>query len=187
MVSLTLLRIQDRLDAIARVLESNKREVETHLRENTPYPFRQDDLAHLTIIDFDSFLFESRSTYEITVSFIARFFELILEKSLAKVSEQEAPRKFQSAALKKVERALRERWADTNWIERTRQKRNLLIHARPAWLALKVNSVEPLHFSPVFLTRDVENLEDDPDRFSFDEFRGVWRGFVDRMSTSRHG
>ena len=179
MVPLTLQRIQHRLNAIARILESDKREVEACLRENAEYPLRHRDLGHLTIIDFDSFLFESRSTYEVTVSFIARFFELILGKPLTKVAEQEDPRKFQREALQKVEGALKERGADTNWIEQTRQKRNLLIHARAAWLALKVNSVEPLDFSPVFLTRDVENLEDDPDRFSFDEFRGVWRGFVD--------
>jgi len=65
--------------------------------------------------------FESRSAYEITVSFLQRFFHLILEKRLGAGSKD---------AARHVEEVLQYRGAQTHWVNVMRKKRNLLIHSR---------------------------------------------------------
>ncbi len=167
MVHLVVRRVDDRLRQIDRKLRSDRAEVEACIREGAAYRLSDRDLGHEAMLDFDSFLFESRSAYEITVTFVQRFFDLILGKRLAKGSAKEA-----------VEAALRKRAAQTGWIDQLRKTRNRLIHERVAWLALEDTKRKKLRFDPVLLTRTVDRLEDDPNRVSIHECRSIWHGFV---------
>jgi len=81
-------------------------------------------------------------------------------------------------ATRHVEEELRNRGAQTQWINQMRKKRNLLIHARAAWLAFEVTNGNPFRFDPVLLTKSVERLDDDPDRLSIEQCRSFWQGFV---------
>ena len=161
MVHLVVRRVDDRLKQIDKELRSDRTEVEACIREGAAYRLSDRDLGHEAMVDFDSFLFESRSAYEITVTFVQRFFDLILGKRLAKGSAKEA--------MKAVEATLRKRAAQTGWIDQLRKTRNRLIHERVAWLALEDTKRKKLRFDPVLLTRTVDRLEDDPNRVSIHE------------------
>jgi hypothetical protein len=170
MVPLIVRRVDARLNEIGKVLQSDRSKVEACLQSGAVYRLADHDVAHEAVVDFDSFFFESRSAYEITVSFLERFFNLILGKPLGP-----GPGKNAGAH---VEEALRNRGAQTRWIDEMRKKRNLLIHARATWLAFEVTEGDRFRFDPVLLTKSVERIEDDPDRLSIDQCRSIWQGFV---------
>lgn len=150
MVPLIIQRVDSRLKDIGKVLQADPSKVEACLRSRAVYRLPDCDAAHEAAIDFDSFIFESRSAYEITVSFLERFFNLILGRALG-------PRSGKHAA-KHVEERLRARGARTEWVNDLRQKRNLLIHARSMWLAFEVRDGQPFRFDPVLLTKSVERI-----------------------------
>jgi hypothetical protein len=109
-----------------------------------------------------------------TVSFLERFFDVILGKPLA----TGLPKKGRKGAERSIEEALRRRGANTHWMDELRKKRNLLVHARSTWLVLVVTDRDPVRFDPVLLTKNVERIEDDQDRLSTEQCRTLWRGFV---------
>jgi hypothetical protein len=166
MVNLIVRRVDKGLQKIALVLKSDESRVDSCLRDGTVYPLSFPQ-SHEVIIDFDSFLFESLSAFEITGKFVARFFNLILGQPM--------PEKQGILAVKKT---LRQCGSPTQWIEKLSKARNHLIHGRAAWFALQVTNRKPLCFDAVFLTKTVENLEEDPDRISFEQCRSIWNGFV---------
>jgi hypothetical protein len=169
-VPLIIQRVDSRLKDIGKVLQADPSKVEACLRSRAVYRLPDCDAAYEAAVDFDSFIFESRSAYEITVSFLERFFNLILGKALG-------PRSGKHAA-KHVEEALRARGSRTEWVNDLRKKRNLLIHARSLWLAFEVRDGQPFRFDPVLLTKSVERIEDDPERLSIAQCRSFWQGFV---------
>jgi hypothetical protein len=170
MVPLIVQRVDARLREIGKVLQSDRNKVEACLQRGGVYRLPDRAVAHEALVDFDSFFFESRSAYEITVSFLERFFNLILEKPLGTGSRKDAARH--------VEEALRNRGAQTRWIDEMRKKRNLLIHERATWLTFEVTDGDPFRFDPVLLTKSVARTEDDPDRLSIEQCRDLWQGFV---------
>jgi hypothetical protein len=170
MVPLIVQRVDARLTEIGKILQSDRTKVEACLQERAVYNLPDRHVAQEAVVDFDSFLFESRSAYEITVSFLERFFHLILGKRLGTGSGKDAARH--------VEEALQNRGAQTHWVHEMRKKRNLLIHSRATWLAFEVSDGDPFRFDPVLLTKSVERIEDDPDRLSIEQCRSFWQGFV---------
>jgi hypothetical protein len=169
MVPLIVQRVDARLKDIETILQSDPMKVEACLQKGAVYNLPDRHFAQEAIVEFDSFLFESRSAYEITVSFLQRFFHLILEKRLGAGSKD---------AARHVEEVLQYRGAQTHWVNVMRKKRNLLIHSRATLLAFEVSDVDPFRFDPVLLTKSVERVEDDPDRLSVEQCRSIWRGFV---------
>jgi hypothetical protein len=163
-------RVDARLNEIGKVLQSDRSQVEACLQSGAVYRLANRDVAHEAVVDFDSFFFESRSAYELTVLFLERFVNLILGKPLGTGSRKDAERR--------VEEALRHRGANTHWIHELRKKRNLLIHARATRLAFEATDGDPFRFDPVLLTKNVERIEDDPDRLSIEQCRTLWQGFV---------
>jgi hypothetical protein len=168
-VSLIVQRVDARLAEIGNVLRSNRRRIEACLQAGGAYRLPDRDAAHEAVVDFDSFIFETRSAYEITVSFLERFFTLILGGPLGTGSRK--------GAHMRVQEALRSRGAQTGWADELREKRHLLIHSRAIWLALEVVDGDPFRFDPVLLTRTVDRIEDDPDRLSVQQCRDLWRDF----------
>ena len=170
MVPLIIQLVDSRLNDIGKVLLADPSKVEACLRGRAVYRLPDCDAAYEAAVDFDSFIFESRSAYEITVSFLERFFNLILGKALG-------PRDGKHAA-KHVEEVLRCRGARTEWINDLRQKRNLLIHARSLWLAFEVRDGQPFRFDPILLTKSVDRIDEDPGSLSIAQCRSFWQGFV---------
>ncbi len=163
MVPLVVRRADARLHRIGTLLQTDEAEVEACLREGAAYRVPDRDLAHEALIDFDAFLFETRSAYELTVEFLRRFFTQILRRTL----QEDAARA-----------ALEGRGADLRWVGELATKRNLFIHKRAPWLVLEVKARRPFRFDPVLLTKNVERLEDDPERLSIEQCRSIWQGFV---------
>ncbi len=168
MVSLIVQRVNARLAEIGKVLKSDRPRVEECLRVGGAYRLPDKSVAHDAAVDFDSFVFESRSAYEITVSFLQRFFAVILKQPLGKGK----------AAHDRVQEALRNRGAQTGWADELREKRHLLIHERAIWLGFEVTGEYPFRFDPVLLTKTVGRIEDDPDRLSIGLCRDLWEGFI---------
>ena len=172
MVSLIVQRVDARLKDIGEILRSDRTNVETCLQEQAVYNLPNRHLAQEAVVDFDSFLFESRSAYEITISFLERFCRLILERRLG--TGKHAARRVEQA----LQQALQDRGAQTHWVDVMRKKRNLLIHSRATMLAFEVSDGDPFRFDPVLLTKSVERVEDDPDRLSIEQCRSIWQGFA---------
>jgi hypothetical protein len=168
MVPLIVQRVDARLKDIGKILRSDRLNVEACLQKGAVYNLRDRHFAQEAVVDFDSFLFESRSAYEMTASFLERFCHLILEKRLGTGKD----------AARNVEQALRHRGAQTHWVDVMRKKRNLLIHSRATMLAFEVSEGDPFRLDPVLLTKSVERVEDDPDRLSIEQCRSIWLGFV---------
>ncbi len=170
-VPLIVQRVEARLQAIETALQSDWHQVESCLRHRRVYPFPDQEAGFQAIVDFDAFFFESRSAYEITLTFLGQFFEVILGKPLGTGSRSDTNQH--------IVQALRKRGASTNWIGELRKKRNLLIHERALWLALELADHDPFRFNAVLLTKNVEICADDPDRLSIEECRCIWREFTD--------
>jgi hypothetical protein len=169
MVPLIVNRIDARMQEIGTLLRGDRRGVEDCLRIGADYHLN-DWVVYETVIDFDAFFFESRSAYELTISFLEQFFKVILGNSWGG---------NRSKAFQKVETELENRGAKTDWVETLRDARNLLIHNRALWLAFEVIEGDPFRFDPVLLTKSVLNHEDDDKRISIHECRNMWQGFVD--------
>lgn len=168
MLPLIVRRVNSRLAQIRKALESDRGKVGECLRLGCVYRLPDSSVCHEAVVDFDSFVFESRSAYELTVSFLRRFFDVIIGRPLGTAK----------AAHGRVEDALRKRGAQTGWADQLREKRHLLIHGRALWLSFNVSGGSPFELDPVLLTKTVERIEDDPDRLSIGLCRDVWEGFV---------
>lgn len=126
------------------------------------YRIRDKDVFFKTLVDLDSFLFESRSTYEIVGKFLREFFMQILGKSL---SEDE---------LKTV---LTDSRIDTRWIDELRDKRILFFHQTAPWIAARVVSKEPLRFELVILKKNVRDFTNPDHYVDFERLREIYNGF----------
>ena len=94
------------------------------------------------VADLDSFLFETRSAYELMVKFIWMFL-----RDLG--SPKASLKAHQLHGVIGAEIAVRN--GETAWIEALRSNRHLFIHETAAWPALQVVSLEPFDVELVLL------------------------------------
>jgi len=75
-------RLYEGRAALLHELSKNSSEVEACMREGAVYTPSDESRTYSILVDFDAFLFETRSAYEITVRFIHKFLSGILEKAM---------------------------------------------------------------------------------------------------------
>lgn len=124
------------------------------------------DLLYETLADIESFIFESRSAFEITGRFLGQLFRDILGCDMA---------------LPEIERQLRDRGVDTRWIEELRANRILFFHDTAPWIAVYVDSLQPLKLELVVLKKNVHDFTNPDDYFHFQKLREIYAGFTSSL------
>lgn len=164
LVELITKRINASLTSLGDGLDITKAEL--CMREGAAYRL-DDSLVFGLLLDFDSFIFETRSCYEITIKFVDRFLSEVLGE--------------QSNAAGLHERLAREigsRGCETAWIGDLRDLRHDLIHERAGWPALQIESLAPLKGNLVLLLNNVDRLDNQQDYISMEQCQRIYRGFL---------
>ena len=171
MIPLIVARLDKHLKEITDLFRSEPEDVEECLRSGSAFTGIQNEAVHEALIDFDAFLFECRSEFEITVEFVRQFYSVILDRTLCSGEKGQA--------VQCVEKELAIRGAPTGWLTFARRARNLFIHERASWLAFEVGSSDPPAFRAVLLSRCVTELKEYPDRVCLAQLTDAWHGFLE--------
>ena len=132
------------------------------------YSFRlpNRELPYELLLDMDSFIFETRSLYEIMGEFLTSLFQLVFN------------RKITQDGLKSL---LSDAGIDTRWTDELKDARILFFHKTAPWLAVQIDQVGKRH-NPVLLKRNVITFENPVDFIEFSTLREIFERFVDSAS-----
>jgi len=166
MLSQIVNRVDYQLQRLAGYLEKDDQKINECLHKNASYVVPDNELPYEILVDIDSFLFESRSTYEIIGHFLSEFIKRILG---LKVSESELKVMLASQGI------------DIRWIEELRKGRILFFHSTAPWIALEIKSINPPRFELLVLKRDVKDFTNTDDYFHFGQLREIYQGFGSSM------
>jgi hypothetical protein len=114
------------------------------------------------LLDMDSFIFETRSLYEIMGKFLVTLFAVLFDR---KMTEPE------------LQIVLSGNDIDTRWITVLRENRKLFFHETAPWLGVQVKR-EKMSFDPILLKRNTATFDDPDDFVSFASLREIYEGFV---------
>jgi hypothetical protein len=166
-VELATQRVDADLRTLANAITSDNANIEACMRAGAAYSL-PDGLPFSLVADLDSFLFETRSAYELMVKFIWIFLrDLGSPKATSKAHQLHSVIAVEIAA----------RNGEAAWIESLRSNRHLFIHETAAWPALQIASLEPFDAELVLLTRNVMLLNDPSAFISLQTLREIYRGF----------
>lgn len=154
-------RLNQRVAALRAELSSRSSELETCFAGDYAFRLKDRELPYELLLDMDSFIFESRSLYEIMGKFLVELFRILFG------------RKITEAELKTL---LAKRGIDTRWITELQENRKLFFHETAPWLAVQVT--EDRQFDPIMLKRQTTVLTPD-DFVDFSTLREIYEGFVD--------
>ncbi len=160
-LSLAVNRTDEKLRAVGKQLEDVEL-IEKCYTEGKAYTFKNQDLGFELIIDLDTFIFESRSTYEILGKFITEFFTKILEKS---ISEKDLIDNFKK---KKI---------STDWIEILKESRIFFFHNGAPWIGFKPLDESFSSFEPIMLKRNILELKNKDDYLPFTKLKEIYGNF----------
>jgi hypothetical protein len=162
MLGLCIRRLNDQVSRLRDELSGDLPQVEWSLAKRGAFTLKDKDLPYELLLDMDSFIFETRSLYEIMGKFLAELFRALFGKAVTETDLQE----ILSASN-----------IDTRWIAELRENRKLFFHQTAPWLAVSVEG-DQIKFDPVMLKRNVHTF-DDPNSFvEFARLREIYDGFV---------
>src|SRR5436190_7965843 len=161
MLSQVICRVDQQLRRLSEQLIDESK-INECIRRGAAYRIADKVLPYELLIDIDSFLFESRSAYEIVGHFLCQFFDHILGCSL------------NEAELKKL---LDARNIDTRWIEELRENRIMFFHKTAPWIVLEIVSRKPLRFELLVLKKNVKDFTDPDAYIRFEQLPTIYRGF----------
>jgi len=165
MLGLSIRRLNRQVSALRDELNADLPQVEWCLAKNGAFTPKDKDLPHELLLDMDSFIFETRSLYEIMGKFLVHLFRALFGKA---VTEADLQARLSANGI------------ETRWIEELRENRKLFFHQTAPWLAVSVG--DGMKFDPVMLKRSVQTF-DDPDSFvEFDRLREIYDGFVESVT-----
>ncbi len=153
-------RLHDRVARLAELLKLDPSGVEECRRSRCAYSLQDKTLAYDLLIDTDAFLFETLSTWEITVKFVVQFFSKILRRQITRQTAMDE---------------LTERCADVRWIKMLKDERNIFIHETAPWAAISIG--EGGRFELVLLKKNVTS-EDTAEYTMLADYFDVYSGFV---------
>jgi hypothetical protein len=166
MLGLCIRRLNNRVAQLREELKSDIPKVEDALARQSVFTPRDKDLPYELLLDMDSFIFETRSLYEIVGKFLVELLRTLFGRAL------------KEADLRSI---LADNNIDTRWIAELRENRKLFFHETAPWVAVEVE-IEKMKFDPILLKRNVITF-DDPDSFvSFTQLRDIYDGFVGSVS-----
>lgn len=157
-----VVRFDEQFNLLAKNLMENQRTVLECLDKGASYVIPETLLPYKMLVYIDSFLFESRSIYEIFGKFLVEFHDHILQQ---KVTEDD------------IKGHLAKKGIDIRWIEELRKNRILFFHNTAPWIAIEIETIEPLKFHLLVLKRDVHDLNKIDEYIHMDQLRNVYNGF----------
>jgi hypothetical protein len=119
-------------------------------------------LPYELLLDMDSFIFETRSLYEITGKFLVALFQILFARI---ITESDLQSLLASAGI------------DARWIVELQENRKLFFHQTAPWLAVQMQR-ENMIFDPILLKRQTTSFAPE-DFVSFNTLREIYEGFVD--------
>jgi hypothetical protein len=167
-VEVALNRLENDLAALGEDMRQNPNLPE-YIEQGWAYDPKRRQLAYELLTDFDSFLFETRSAYEIIVNFLASFFCNILRRVIPQT---------RTALNDWVAQNVSPRGGDMSWVDELRRNRNLFAHATAPWPALEIVCKDPLRVNLVLLKENVANLSQPNTYLHADQCIKIHSGFV---------
>jgi hypothetical protein len=152
-------RLNVSIDELRKELTADPSQLNSCLANRYAFMLRDDDLAYELLLEMDSFLFESRSLYEVMGKFLRTLFHVLFART---VSEAELLSILSTAGI------------GLEWVEELRENRKFFFHETAPWLAVKrENGV----FNPVLLKRNTVTF-DSSDVIDFEILRNIYDGFI---------
>jgi hypothetical protein len=167
MLARCIWRLNGHVAELRHELISESSQLEGCLSGGYAFSLKDRKLSYELLLDMASFIFETRSLYEIMVVFLRNLFSVLFER---KITEAD------------VQSVLAGNNVDTRWIEELRKNRILFFHRTAPWLAVEIRETS---FDPVLLKKNVITLDNPADFVSFSSLRAIYDGFVN-SSTVLH-
>jgi hypothetical protein len=168
MLTLCIRRLNKRVITLRTTLNDQEEQFRDCMQTGRAFTLPDTDLAYELLLDMDSFIFESRSLYEIVGKFMCNFLASALGK---KVTENE------------FEAILSARNIETRWIDTLRESRKLFFHQTAPWLAISVSPISKQIY-PILLKRNVvKEIKDPADFVSFESLQEIYEGFVNTLGS----
>jgi hypothetical protein len=167
MLGRSILRLNARVSELRNEISSNIKEIEICLLKGSAYMPKDRELPFELLIDMDSFIFETRSLYEIMGKFLVALFDLLFDR---KITEAE------------LQSVLSAHNIDTRWITELRENRKLFFHETAPWLAVEIQMPE-VKADPVLLKKPACSFKGPDDFVRFASLRGVYEGFINSITT----
>jgi hypothetical protein len=162
MLGLCIRRLNDQVSRLRDELSGDLPQVEWSLAKGGAFTLKDKELPYELLLDMDSFIFETRSLYEIMGKFLAELFRALFGKAVTEAD---------------LQAILSASNIDTRWIAELRENRKLFFHQTAPRLAVSVEG-DQMKFDPVMLKRNVHTF-DDPNSFvEFARLREIYDGFV---------
>ena len=162
MLGLCIRHLNDQVSSLRDELSGDLPQVEWSLAKGGAFTLKDKELPYEQLLEMDSFIFETRSLYEIMGKFLVQLFRALFGKALTEAD---------------LQAILSANNIDTRWIADLRENRKLFFHQTAPWVAVRVEG-EEMKFDPVLLKRNVQTF-DDPDSFvEFARLREIYDGFV---------
>jgi hypothetical protein len=166
MLGLCIRRLNTQVSKLRDEVASDPIQREDSLSAGTAFALKDQQLPYELLLDMDSFLFETRSLYEIMGSFLAELFRTLFDRNLM---ESDVKSILEAADI------------DTRWVDELRRNRILFFHKTAPWIAVRVEG-EDTNCDPVLLKRQVITF-DDPDTFvEFAGLREIYDGFINSIT-----
>ena len=175
---LTVIRLaKENLEDLFRELGNDlkERRIEVKCRIDDPgscFSLTNRELPFLLIAGFNSFLFEMRATYELTVEFVGRFLSDVIQKPGVPKGKMRK-RELHDLLVSEVTK----RDARTEWINELRDNRGEFIHTITAWPAVMIHSIDPLRAEVMLLRGEDTGREDLSCYLSTTSVRDIYTGF----------
>jgi hypothetical protein len=169
MLGLCIHRLNRRVTELRKKLGEDEEQLQACLEKGYAFRLSDNHLAYEVLLDMDSFIFESRSLYELLGAFLCGFLEIVLQR---KITE------------KQLHSILTSKGIDTRWIDMLRETRKLFFHETAPWLAIQVDST-PKRFSPILLKKNVVRISRS-DIVGFDALSDIYWGVVNSLD-ALHG
>jgi hypothetical protein len=146
------------------ITEDISSQLDAALSEGYAFQLKDKELAYELLLDMDSFIFETRSLYEIIGKFLINLFAVLFGRQITQ------------AELKSV---LSGRGIDTRWIAALQESRKLFFHETAPWLAVSVQT-DPgdKRFNPVLLKKLGTGFGNPDDFVDFGTLQAIYDGFV---------
>jgi len=158
-----VVRFEKHLHELLVVLQGDRARVQRYIGEpNSAYKIGNESLVWEIVLDIDSFLYETRSTYEIFGAFLREFFNRILGET---ITEQ---------ALKDT---LEAQHIDTRWIEELREDRITFFHNTAPWIAADCKGSPNLEIELLILKKDAADFSDPSNYIRLESLRAIYKGF----------
>jgi len=130
------------------------------------FRLKDNNLAYELLLDMDSFIFKTRSLYELVGKFLVALFDTLFGRTITEAELQSI---------------LSDKDIDTRWITGLRENRILFFRQTAPWLAVQVDHTKTA-FNPVLLKTAAKTFHKAAERVDYDALRAIYEGFVNSIT-----